>query len=70
MAGVTNSYTLIETNHSNETNYLKGKDAQYYIDNKEAVRLTSDNGGRIKTNRIIRKPHLDVLGYITSITEK
>ena len=66
----TNSYTLLETNHSNEANYLKGKDAQYYIDNKEAVRLTSDNGGRIKTNRIIRKPHLDVLGYTTSIGSK
>lgn len=66
----TNSYTLIETNHSNETNYLKGKDAQYYIDNKEAVRLTSDNDSRIKTNRIIRKPHLDVLGYTTSIAAK
>ena len=66
----TNSYTLLETNHSNEANYLKGKDAQYYIDNKEAVRLTSDNGSRIKTNRIIRKPHLDVLGYTTSIAAK
>ena len=67
----TNSYALIEKNHhSNEANYLKGKDAQYCIDNKETVRLTSDNGSRIKTNRIIRKPHLDVLGYTTSIAAK
>jgi adenylate cyclase len=66
----TNSYTLIEAK-SNETNYLNGKDAQYDNDNKEAVRLTSDNNsGKVKTNRIIRKPHLDVLGYTTSIASK
>lgn len=66
----TNSYTLIEAK-SNETNYPNGKDAQYYIDNKEAVRSTSDNNsGRVKTNYIIRKPHLDVLGYTTSIASK
>ncbi len=38
MVGVSNSYTLIEAK-SNETNYLNGKDAQYCIDNKEAVRF-------------------------------
>jgi hypothetical protein len=34
------------------------------------LNTTSDNGSRIKTNRIIRKPHLDVLGYTTSIAAK
>ncbi|MGC1132977.1 MAG: hypothetical protein WA941_09140, partial [Nitrososphaeraceae archaeon] len=44
----TNSYTLIEDNLSNETNYRNGGDAQYHIDNKEAVRSTSDNSDSIK----------------------
>ncbi|HEY7572430.1 MAG TPA: adenylate/guanylate cyclase domain-containing protein [Nitrososphaeraceae archaeon] len=66
----TNSYALIKKNHNNKANYLKGKDAQYYIDNREVVGFTSDNGSRIKTNRIIRKPHLDILGYTTSIAAK
>ncbi|MGH9977874.1 MAG: adenylate/guanylate cyclase domain-containing protein [Nitrososphaeraceae archaeon] len=67
----TNSYTLIEDNHhSNDTNYRIGGDAKYYNDNKEVVRSTSDNSDSIKTNHIIRKPHLDVLGYTTSIAAK
>lgn len=67
----TNSYSLIEDNHhSNETNYRNGRDAQYYIDNKEVVRSTSDNSDCIKTDRVVRKPHLDVLGYTTSIAAK
>ncbi|MGC1133191.1 MAG: hypothetical protein WA941_10235, partial [Nitrososphaeraceae archaeon] len=44
----TKSYTLIEDNLSNETNYRNGGDAQYHIDNKEAVRSTSDNSDSIK----------------------
>jgi adenylate cyclase len=66
----TNSYSLIEDNFSNETNYRNGGDVQYYIDNKEVVRSTSDNSDSIKTSHIIRKPHLDVLGYTTSIAAK
>jgi adenylate cyclase len=67
----TNSYTLIEDNHhSNETNGRNCGDAQYYIDNKEVVRSTSDNSDCIKTDRVVRKPHLDVLGYTTSIAAK
>jgi class 3 adenylate cyclase len=67
----TNSYTLIEDNHhSNETNGRNCGDAKYYNDTKEVVRSTSDNTDSIKTNHIIRKPHLDILGYTTSITAK
>ncbi|MPZ05431.1 MAG: hypothetical protein GEU26_03280 [Nitrososphaeraceae archaeon] len=67
----TDSYSLIEDNHhSNETNYRNGRDAQYYIDNKEVVRSTSDNSDCIKTDRVVRKPHLDILGYTTSIAAK
>lgn len=67
----TNSYTLIEDNHhSNETNGRNCGDAKYNIDNKEVVRSTSDNSESIKTNHIIRKPHLDVMGYTTSIATK
>jgi adenylate cyclase len=67
----TNSYTLIEDNHhSNDTNYRIGGEVQYYIGDKEVVRSTSDNSDTIKTNRVIRKPHLDVLGYTTSIAAK
>jgi class 3 adenylate cyclase len=64
-----NSYTLIEDKSANETSEL----AKRHIDNKEEVSstiATTDNSGRIKTNRIVRKPHLDVLGYTTSITAK
>ncbi|MGH9952375.1 MAG: adenylate/guanylate cyclase domain-containing protein, partial [Nitrososphaeraceae archaeon] len=67
----TNSYTLIEDNHhSNDTNYRIGEEVQYYIGDKEVVRSTSDNSDTIKTNCVIRKPHLDVLGYTTSIAAK
>lgn len=66
----TNSYSLIEENHDNETDNHNDKDAQYYIDNKEVVRSIIDNNVTIKTNRMIRKPHLDVLGYTTSIAAK
>ena len=66
----TNSYALIEENHNNGTDSHNDKDAQYYIDNKEAVRSITDNSVTIKTNRMIKKPHLDVLGYTTSIGAK
>jgi class 3 adenylate cyclase len=66
----TNSYSLIEENHDNETDSYNDKDAQYYIDNKEVVRSITDNSVTIKTNRMVRKPHLDVLGYTTSIAAK
>jgi adenylate cyclase len=68
----TNSYTLIESNHVNETNSRNRGDDQYYIDNKEVVSSTTtkDNSGSIKPSRVIRKPHLDVLGYTTSIAAK
>lgn len=67
----TNSYALIEENHGNEIDDSNG-DAQYYNHNKEAVSstTTTNNSGGSKTNHIIRKPHLDVLGYTTSIAAK
>jgi adenylate cyclase len=66
----TNSYSLIEENHDNEIDSHNDKDAQYYIDNKEVVRSITDNSVTTKTNRMVRKPHLDVLGYTTSIAAK
>ncbi len=67
----TNSHTLIESNQVNETNSRNRGDDQYYIDNKEIVSSTTKNiNGSIKTSRVIRKPHLDVLGYTTSIAAK
>jgi hypothetical protein len=67
----TNSYTLGEENYDNGTDSHNDKDALSYIDNKEIVRsIITDNSDRIKTNRVIRKPHLDILGYTTSITAK
>jgi class 3 adenylate cyclase len=67
----TNSYTLIEMNHDNETDSCNDKDAQNYIDNKDVVSsITRDNSGSNKTSRVIRKPHLDILGYTTSIAAK
>jgi adenylate cyclase len=69
----TNSYTFIEENHVNETDNSKGDegDAQYYSHNKGVVSpTTTDNSSSIKTSRVIRKPHLDVLGYTTSIAAK
>jgi adenylate cyclase len=68
----TNSYTLIEDKSANEkTNSRNGdKYTQYHIDKKRDVRSTLNNSDSIKTNNIIRKPHLDVLGYTTSIAAK
>ncbi len=66
----TNSYSLMGENHDNETDSHNDKDTQYYIDNKEVGRSITDNSVTIKTNRMIRKPHLDVLGYTTSIAAK
>ena len=67
----TNSYLLIEENHDNETDGHIDNDAQYYIDNKDVVSsITKDNSGSNETSRAIRKPHLDVLGYTTSIADK
>ena len=57
----TNSYSLMGENHDNETDSHNDKDTQYYIDNKEVGRSITDNSVTIKTNRMIRKPHLDVL---------
>jgi len=66
----TNSYSLIEENHVNETEGNNAEDAHYCSDNKEVARSITDNSGSIKTSRVIRKPHLDVLGYTTSIATK
>jgi adenylate cyclase len=66
----TNSYSLIDENHGYEADNHIDKGAQYYIDNKKVVRSTSNNSDTTKTNRIVRKPHLDVLGYTTSIATK
>jgi adenylate cyclase len=66
----TNSYALIEENHDNETDTRKGEDIQYYFENKDVAKSTSDSDDIARTNRIVRKPHLDVLGYTTSIAAK
>jgi adenylate cyclase len=66
----TNSYALIEENHDNETDTHNGEDVQYYFENKDIARSTSDSDDITRTNRIVRKPHLDVLGYTTSIAAK
>jgi adenylate cyclase len=67
----TNSYTLIEDKSANKTNSRNGdENTQYYIDNKRDVGSILDNSDSIKTNHVIRKPHLDVLGYTTSVAAK
>jgi adenylate cyclase len=66
----TNSYTVIKEISSNQTNNHNYEDARYYIDNKEDLMAITNNSGSIKTNHIIRKPHLDILGYTTSIAAK
>ncbi|MGH9976463.1 MAG: adenylate/guanylate cyclase domain-containing protein [Nitrososphaeraceae archaeon] len=66
----TNSYSLIGENHNNEIDIHNDKGAQYYIENKEFVSSITDNSVTTKTNRIVRKPHLDILGYTTSIAAK
>jgi adenylate cyclase len=66
----TNSYTVIEENPSNKINNRNDEDAKYYIDNKEEVMITTNDSNDIKTNRIVRKPHLDILGYTTSVAAK
>jgi len=66
----TNSYALIEENHDNETDTRNGEDVQYYFENKDVAKSTSDSEDIARTNRIVRKPHLDVLGYTTSIAAK
>jgi adenylate cyclase len=66
----TNSYALIEENHDNETDTRNGEDIQYYFENKDVAKSTSDSDDIARTNRIVRKPHLDVLGYTTSIAAK
>jgi adenylate cyclase len=65
----TNSYALIEENHDNETD-TRNEDIQYYFENKDVAKSTSDSDDIVRTNRIVRKPHLDVLGYTTSIAAK
>jgi adenylate cyclase len=66
----TNSYALIEENHDNETDTHNGEDVQYYFENKDVAKSTSDSDDIARTNHIVRKPHLDVLGYTTSIAAK
>lgn len=66
----TNSYTLIEDKSVNETDSRNGENTQCYIDTKRVISSTLDNSDSIKTNRIVRKPHLDILGYTTSIAAK
>jgi adenylate cyclase len=68
----TSSYTLIEDKSVNKSNSRNGDEyTQYYIDKKRDVRLTlNNNSDGIKTNHIIRKPHLDILGYTTSVAAK
>jgi len=66
----TNSYTLIEENHHSDETNGHIEDAQYYIDDKEIIRSTTDNNDSIKPNHVVRKPHLDILGYTTSIAAK
>jgi adenylate cyclase len=67
----TNSYTVLEENPSTEINNHYDEKAKYRIDNKEGMMMvTKDDSIDIKTNRIVRKPHLDILGYTTSIAAK
>jgi adenylate cyclase len=66
----TNSYTVIEENPNNEINNRNDENAKYYIDNKKEMMITTNDSNDIKTNRIIRKPHLDILGYTTSVAAK
>jgi class 3 adenylate cyclase len=66
----TNAYTVIAETPSNETNNHNYEDARYCFDNKEDLMAIANNSGSIKTNHIIRKPHLDILGYTTSIAAK
>jgi hypothetical protein len=66
----TNSYALIEENHDNETDTRNREAVQYYFENKDVAKSTSDNDDIARTNCIVRKPHLDVLGYTTSIAAK
>ncbi|MFY9965755.1 MAG: adenylate/guanylate cyclase domain-containing protein [Nitrososphaeraceae archaeon] len=67
----TNSYTLVESNQLNENNIPRRGDDQYFINNKEAVSSTTkEKRSSFKTSRVIRKPHLDILGYTTSIAAK
>jgi adenylate cyclase len=48
---------------------INDEDSNHNNDN-EVVRSITDNSVTIKTNRMVRKPHLDVLGYTTSIAAK
>lgn len=68
----TNSYALTEDKSANKTIGHNCKDAKNHINTQKDVssNTTIDNGGRIKTNRIVRKPHLDILGYTASIAAK
>jgi adenylate cyclase len=66
----TNSYTVIKEIPSNQTNNHNYEDARYYINNKEETKTTTDGSNDIKTSHIVRKPHLDILGYTISISTK
>jgi adenylate cyclase len=67
----TSSYTVVEEDSSNEIENCYDGNAKYYIcSNKEKVTMTINDSNDIKPNRIIRKPHLDILGYTTSIAAK
>jgi hypothetical protein len=65
----TNSYTVVGENSRNEIDNRYDENAKSYIGNKE-VMITTNDSNDIKSNLIIRKPHLDILGYTTSIAAK
>jgi adenylate cyclase len=65
-----NSYAIVEENPRNETNNHNDENAKYYINNNEETKTTTDDSNDIKTSRIVRKPHLDILGYTISISTK
>jgi adenylate cyclase len=65
-----NSYAIVEENPRDETNNHNDENAKYYINNNEETKTTTDDSNDIKTSRIVRKPHLDILGYTISISTK
>jgi adenylate cyclase len=65
----TNSYTVVGENSRNEIDNRYDENAKSYIGNKE-VMITTNDSNDIKSNLINRKPHLDILGYTTSIAAK
>jgi class 3 adenylate cyclase len=67
----TNSYALIEDKDARKISSRNGdENTQYFIGKKRDIRSKLNDNDSTKTNRIIRKPHLDVLGYTTSVAAK